>query len=130
MAALTALAIPNGVEDVIKSCLGLFNLLLKANQIVTEKTACFNFFLYRYILKITLSSAKAYLSSCLSILSPVGKLNNLPFELTGLTGARMIDPLEVISTPKLAIKQERRCTYLRKRNVRLIFLDLNIVPLR
>jgi len=115
---LSALAQPFGVRDAIKSWFGLFNLFLKANQIVIAENLHASAFsgiaksreLLRHQLQVITSSRSTILSS--------GKeVNNLPFESAGLAGARRADN-----------KQERRHAYRRKRPACLEFSQFKYRP--
>jgi len=46
-------------------------------------------------------------------------VNNLPFELAGLAGARRVNPLKVIQSHTSVTKRERRRAYHRKHSARL-----------
>ena len=127
---LSALIQPFGVEDTVKSWFELFNLFLEANQIVIADNLHASAFsdiatsqeLLRRQLQIITSLRSTILSSDI--------VSNMPFESSGLSGARRSDLLEVIPSQTSVTKQERRVnivvTVLHVSNL----LNLNVALLR
>jgi hypothetical protein len=106
---LSPFAQPFVVGDAIKSWFGLFNLFLKANQIVVAENLHASAFPdIATSLELLTRQLQLIASLRSSLLSSDRELINLPFESAGLAGARMVDPLEAIQSPISLRKRERR----------------------
>ena len=119
------------LEILQKSCFGLFNLFLEANQIVVAENLHALTFSDIATSRELLKRQQQLITSWRSTILSSGKeMNNFPYESVGLADTRRVDALKVIPSQTSVTKQDRRRAYLRKRSERIRLPTFKCGPLR